>query len=97
MFKNIFQCCYKFRLGFIDKREVNNEISDLSLTKQNSDNVLNESYNYGNFADPLEAIKYKIQLYLALNYNELEYIKEMNREDLYHIVWLYNMNNEKFF
>ena len=44
----------------------------------------------------LVIIKQKIQHYIPLNSNELDFIKEMDREDLYHIVWLYNLNNAKY-
>jgi hypothetical protein len=96
MFTRFFLC---------SKNKKNNEITDLSITldkdkDKNKDKDLDTSFHFLNMKDgignPMDIIKQKIEHYVALNTKELNYIKEMSREDLYNVVWLYNHNNAKY-
>ena len=75
----------------------NNEIIDLSIDK---DKDLNTSFHFLNMkegiSNQMDIIKHKINYYVPLNHKELIYIKNMSREDLYNVVWLYNQNNAKY-
>ena len=89
------------RLFLCNKNKNNNEIMDLSITlDKDKDKDLDTSFHFLNMkegvSDKMDIIKQKIQHYVALNQKELIYIKEMSREDLYNVVWLYNQNNAKY-
>ena len=67
---------------------------------RNTNTELDTSHHFGELKDginnKMDIIKQKIEHYVALNFKELEYIKELDREELYNIVWLFNKNNAKY-
>ena len=73
-----------------DKIKINNSVPDLKVS-------LDKSHHFNHLKDGItcvmDIIKQKIENYVLLNEKELKYIKELDKEELYDIILLYNKKN----
>lgn len=81
--------------NYNDKIKINNSITNTDL-KISLDKLHHFNHLKDGITCVMDIIKQKIQHYVVLNERELKYIKELNKEELYDIIMLYNKNNGKF-
>jgi predicted transcriptional regulator len=87
-------------LSLSNKNEKINNSDSYSDSYSDLKISLDKSHHFNHLKDGItcimDIIKQKIEHYVVLNEKELKYIKELNKEDIYDIILLYNNNNGKF-
>lgn len=96
MFSKYF-CFLNPHIPVVNKNQ--NQTVNKNQTK--NEMVLDKSYHFAHIKDGINSlmdiIEQKIENNIVLNSNELEYISNLEKEQMYKIVLcLYNKNNEKY-
>jgi len=85
----IFKYCCNF---------IKNKINDDNNNYVNKD--LDTSFHFKSFKEDVisinNVINQKIEHYVVFNEKEMEYIKNLEKNDLYNIICLFNKNNSKY-
>jgi protoporphyrinogen oxidase len=91
----------KYFCVFNQNVQVENQRGNENDTEIKNIDELDKSYHFAYMKDGINSlmdiIEQKIQHNIVLNANELEYISNLEKEQMYKIVLcLYNKNNEKY-